>query len=119
MLDLTDPIYSDETAARKYIESVRWADGAYCPHCGDLENVYEIGGKSAGTGLWACKSCRKKFTVTVGTLFERSHIKLTKSLAAFHLMCGSKKGISAIRSTGSWASRTSRHGLCAIASGKP
>ncbi len=95
MLDLTDPIYSDETAARKHLESVRWADGAYCPHCGDLTNIKPLGGKAAEKGLWHCGSCRKKFTATVGTLFERSHIPLTKWLAAFHLMCSSKKGISA------------------------
>lgn len=94
MLDLTDPIYSNETAARAHLESIRWASGAYCPHCGEAEQVYEIGGKSAGSGLYNCKSCRKKFTVTVGTVFERSHIPLTKWLAAFHLLCSSKKGIS-------------------------
>lgn len=95
MLDLTDPIYSDETAARRHLEEIRWADGAYCPHCGDLTNVKPLGGAAAEKGLWHCGSCRKKFTVTVGTVFERSHIPLTKWLAAFHLMCSSKKGISA------------------------
>ncbi|WP_422003174.1 IS1595 family transposase [Reyranella sp.] len=92
---MTDPIYSDETAARKHLEKIRWQDGAYCPHCGDLTNVKALGGKAAEKGLWHCGSCRKKFTVTVGTVFERSHIPLTKWLAAFHLMCSSKKGISA------------------------
>ncbi len=95
MLDLTDPIYSNEAAAREHLQSIRWASGAYCPHCGEAEQVYEIGGKSAGSGLYNCKSCRKKFTVTVGTVFERSHLPLTKWLAAFHLLCSSKKGISA------------------------
>lgn len=95
MLDLTDPIFSVETAARAHLEEIRWADGVYCPHCGDLTNVKKLGGKAAEKGLWHCGSCRKKFTVTVGTVFERSHIGLTKWLAAFHLMCSSKKGISA------------------------
>jgi transposase-like protein len=95
MLNLKDPIYSDETAARTHLEEIRWADGAYCPHCGDLENVKALGGAAAERGLWHCGSCRKKFTVTVGTVFERSHIPLSKWLAAFHLMCSSKKGISA------------------------
>jgi transposase-like protein len=95
MLDLTDPIYSNEPAARAHLEEIRWADGVYCPHCGDLENVKKLGGAAAEKGQWHCGSCRKKFTVTVGTVFERSHIGLTKWLAAFHLMCSSKKGISA------------------------
>ena len=95
MLDLTNPIYSDETAARKFLESICWPDGAHCPHCGDLTNIKPLGGKAADKGLWHCGSCRKKFTVTVGTVFERSHIPLGKWLAAFALMCSSKKGISA------------------------
>src|SRR5262249_18364952 len=95
MLDLTNPIYSDEIAARKYLEGIRWAKGAYCPNCGSVDKVKELGGEAAKKGLWHCGDCRKKFTVTVGTVFERSHIPLTKWLAAFHLMCSSKKGISA------------------------
>jgi len=95
MLDMTDPIYSNEPAARKYLEAICWPTGAYCPHCGDVENVYAMGGKAAERGLWNCRSCRRNFTVTVGTVFERSHIPLTKWLAAFHMMCSSKKGISA------------------------
>jgi transposase-like protein len=95
MLDLTDPIYSDETAARTHLEEIRWADGVYCPNCGGFEGIKKLGGKAAEKGLWHCTPCRKKFTVTVGTVFERSHIPLTKWLAAFHLMCASKKGVSA------------------------
>ena len=95
MFNLKAPVYNDEAAARKHLEGIRWEKGAYCPHCGEAEQVYEIGGKSAERGLWACRSCRRKFTVTVGTVFERSHIGLTKWLAAFDLMCSSKKGIRA------------------------
>jgi transposase-like protein len=95
MFDLTAPIYSDETAAREHLESIRWADGVYCPHCGGYDDIRKLGGAAAEKGLWHCKPCRKKFTVTVGTVFERSHIPLTKWVAAFHLMCSSKKGISA------------------------
>lgn len=95
MLDMTNPIYSNETAAREHLEGIRWADGVYCPHCGGFDGIKKLGGAAAGKGLWHCTPCRKKFTVTVGTVFERSHIGLTKWLAAFHLMCASKKGVSA------------------------
>src|SRR6185437_8975968 len=95
MFDLTAPIYSNEVAAREHLESIRWADGVYCPHCGGFDDIRKLGGAAAEKGLWHCKPCRKKFTVTVGTVFERSHIPLTKWVAAFHLMCSSKKGISA------------------------
>jgi len=95
MLDLTNPIYSNEAAARKHLEGIRWAKGAYCPFCGEVGEVKALGGAAAEKGLYHCKPCRKKFTVTVGTVFERSHIPLTKWLAAFHMMCASKKGVSA------------------------
>jgi transposase-like protein len=95
MLDMTNPIYSNETAAREHLEGIRWADGVYCPHCGGYDDIRKLGRASVEKGLWHCKPCRKKFTVTVGTVFERSHIPLSKWLAAFHLMCSSKKGISA------------------------
>jgi transposase-like protein len=95
MFDLSAPIYSNEVAAREHLESIRWADGVYCPHCGGFDDIRKLGGAAAERGLWHCKPCRKKFTVTVGTVFERSHIPLTKWVAAFHLMCSSKKGISA------------------------
>lgn len=93
--DLTNPIFTDADKAREHLESLRWADGAYCPHCGEAENVTRMKDGAHRKGLYNCKSCRKQFSVTVGTLFERSHIPLNKWLLAFHLMASSKKGISA------------------------
>ena len=95
MIDLTNPIFADATKAREYLESVRWADGAYCPHCGEYENIRALKGKSHRPGLYQCNGCRHQFTVTVGTVFERSKIPLNKWMAAFFLMTASKKGISA------------------------
>ncbi len=95
MTDLSNPIYSNNDAARKHLESIRWARGAFCPHCGEVENTDRLGGKAGAEGRWNCRACRRKFTVTVGTLFERSHIPLPKWLLAVDLMTASKKGISA------------------------
>jgi transposase-like protein len=95
MCDLTNPAFSDEDKAREFLEASRWPDGAVCPHCGQLETVKPLGGKSMGPGWYFCSDCREKFTVRVGTLYERSHIPLHKWLAATHLMVSSKKGISA------------------------
>ena len=95
MTDLTNPIYSDNDAARRHLESIRWPDGPYCPHCGELENVHGMEGESHAPGLCYCRSCRMKFSVTVGTVFERSHIPLSKWLFAVDLMASSKKGVSA------------------------
>ena len=94
-IDLTDPIYNDAEAARAYIEAQRWPDGPYCPHCGERERVTKLKGKSTRPGLYACAPCRQHFTVTVGTIYERSHIPLHKWVLATHLMAASKKGISA------------------------
>ncbi len=93
-VDLTNPIFADPDAAREHFETIRWPDGAYCPYCGQTDTVKPLGGKSMGPGWYHCKDCRRKFTAQVGTIYERSHIPMTKWLLATHLMCASKKGIS-------------------------
>lgn len=92
--DLTNPIFTDEDKARKHLEKLRWPNGAFCPHCGESKKIKKLKGDSHRPGLHQCNGCRQHFTVTVGTLFESSHIPLHKWLLAFHLMTASKKGIS-------------------------
>ena len=94
-MNLTDKIFRDDEAARLHLEAQRWPDGAYCPHCGECSAVTLLGGKSTKPGTYICKACRTKFTVTVGTIFERSHIGLAKWLLAFRMMASSKMGVSA------------------------
>ena len=95
MADLLNPIFSDEDAARKHLEALRWGKHRTCPHCGECEATSPTASKNHKPGLYYCNSCKSSFTVTVGTLFERSHIPLNKWLLAFHLMAASKKGMSA------------------------
>ncbi|MGD0865653.1 MAG: IS1595 family transposase [Rhizomicrobium sp.] len=95
--DLTNPIFTNEDKARKHFEAIRWPDGPYCPFCGSFDRVAALGGQSMGPGWYHCKDCRKKFTAAVGSIYERSHIPLTKWLLATHLMCASKKGMSALQ----------------------
>ena len=95
--------YSDEDKARELLESLRWPHGATCPHCkndGKAKTISKLtpkaGSKSAvRKGVHFCGACRKQFTVTVGTVFEGSHIKISKWLMAWFLICSSKKGMSA------------------------
>ncbi len=94
-INLTDPIFSDENAAREHLELIRWPDGPFCPHCGSVENIRRLQGKSHRPGLYQCNACREHFTVMVGSVMERSHIPLPKWVLGFHLMAASKKGISA------------------------
>jgi len=95
--DLTNPAFTDEDKAREFLEASRWPDGPVCPLCGQLDAVSKLGGKSMGAGWYHCSDCREKFTVRVGTLYERSHIPLHKWLLATHLIVSSKKGMSALQ----------------------
>jgi transposase-like protein len=97
MSDLSNPIFHDEAKAREWLEARIWANGRFCPHCGSVDQSTLLQGKSHRPGLYQCNSCREPFTVTVGTLYERSHIPLNKWLAATHLIMASKKGISAMQ----------------------
>jgi transposase-like protein len=113
---ILEPHFRDEDKAREYLEAMRWPDGAICPHCGLIGEAYKLTPKvkepvpvdyqtkdelkkqrvrKPRKGLWKCAGCRKQFTVTVKTIFEDSHIPLHKWLLAIHLLCSSKKGMSA------------------------
>ncbi len=97
---LLAPQYKTEEAAREHLEMIRWPDGPICPHCGSVDKASRIQPQDkskspARKGLWFCRECGKQFTVTVGTIFEDSHIPLHKWLLAIHLMLSSKKGVSA------------------------
>jgi transposase-like protein len=93
--------FSNEDKAREFLEKMRWPDGPVCPHCGEVDNAYRLEPKPSKKdthvrkGVWKCAGCREQFTVTVGTIFEDSHIPLSKWLLAYHLLCASKKGMSA------------------------
>jgi len=87
------PRYTNDDAARAYLETLRWPEGPVCPHCGVVGHAYAI--KPAGTYRCAEAACRGNFTVTMNSPMERSHIALHKWVLAFHLLCSSKKGISA------------------------
>lgn len=92
-------IVSDEDSARELLEKMRWNGNAVCPHC-DAEKAYQLTpgeGSKMRKGVWKCRVCRKQFTVTVGTIFEGSRIPISKWLMALHLICSSKKGISALQ----------------------
>lgn len=107
MTSLTDPIFTDPDKAREHLEAQRWPDGPVCPHCGGVdEHITAIKGARARPskahpkgaerkGLYQCNACRQQFTVTVGTVFERSKVPLNKWVLATYLIASSKKGMSA------------------------
>ncbi len=95
-VDLRNPIYHNEEAARAHLESVLWPLGPVCPRCGVMgDRITKLQGKSTRPGVYKCKDCRKPFSVTVGTVMERSHIPLSKWVLAAQLMASSKKSMSA------------------------
>lgn len=89
--------FSDDHAAREALEAIRWPDGPICPHCGniDQDKIAKGAGTSSRPGLYYCAACNGQFTVTVGTVMERSKIPISKWMLAMHLMASSKKGMSA------------------------
>lgn len=89
---LNNKIFQDAAKARKWLETLLWADGRACGYCGVVDESTAIAGRD---GYYQCNACRKQFTVQVGTVFERSHIPLNKWLMAAFLLCASKKGMSA------------------------
>jgi transposase-like protein len=97
MSDFSNPIFHDATKAREWLERRLWPDGPICPHCGVVDQATRLRGKSHRPGLFQCNACKEPFTVTVGTLYERSHVPLNKWLGATHLMMSSKKGMSALQ----------------------
>lgn len=96
MDDILAPRFIDAVAARKHLEALRWPDGPECPHCG-LIDATPLKGEAHREGVYQCNNCREQFTVTVGTVFERSKIPLNKWLLCNHLLCASKKGMSALQ----------------------
>jgi transposase-like protein len=92
--------FSSLDAARDFFEAQRWPDGTVCPFCGVIGESYRLKAKADSKspvrpGVWKCAGCRKQFTVTKGTIFEDSHIPLNVWLTTIHLICSSKKGMSA------------------------
>jgi transposase-like protein len=96
---LQNPIFQDEDRAREALEAVRWPEGPICPHCGNSaqDRIAKVEGKkhSHRPGLYYCNECKGQFTVTVGTVFERSKVPLTKWWMAAHMLNAGKNGASA------------------------
>src|SRR3569832_1522516 len=94
---LNQPHFQDAEKARDYLEALRWPNGPICPHCGVIGHAYKLEGKAHRPGVYKCGDCREQFTVTVNTVFHRSKVALNVWLQAVHLMCASKKGVSALQ----------------------
>jgi transposase-like protein len=92
--DIQAPAFTNDALAREAIEKLLWPNGPVCPHCGCVSKIGKIEGKSARPGLYYCGDCKAQFTVTVGTIFERSKVPLSKWWFAIHLLASSKKGMS-------------------------
>src|SRR5271165_4873956 len=90
----------DDHAAALYLERLRWPSGPVCPHCGSIASHYYLkpkdGPRKTRTGaetqrrVWKCKSCRKQFSVTTGTIFHGSKVSLRIWLFVLFEMVGNK-----------------------------
>ena len=92
---ISDKHFHDEAAAYQWVEARVWPEGPVCPHCGGVDRISPMKGKSTRVGAYKCYQCRKPFTVKVGTIFEASHVPMRHWLQSIHLISCSKKGISA------------------------
>jgi transposase-like protein len=81
--------FADEQVCIDTVASLRWPNGPVCPKCGHGEHYY-----LATQKRWKCKSCKKQFSVKVGTIFEDSAIGLDKWLIALWLLVNCKNGVS-------------------------
>src|SRR5256714_10435744 len=84
--------FHDEEAAYAWVEGRVWPEGPVCPHCGGVDRISKMGGKSTRIGTYKCYQCRKPFSVKVKTVFESSHVPMRFWLQAMYLMASSKKG---------------------------
>jgi transposase-like protein len=84
--------FKDEETCKAYYEQQRWGGNVACPHCGSLKIYRTNRGYKCGE-----KECAKKFSLTVGTIFENSKISLRIWFAAMYLCTTSKKGISSLQ----------------------
>ncbi len=91
---LNEQYFNDAGAAREHLEAIRWPNGPVCPHCGCVGHITKLNGAKHRKGVYKCNDCRKQFTVTVGTVFEGSHVPLHKWFQAVYFLCSSKKGMS-------------------------
>jgi transposase-like protein len=88
VVDLLD-YFKEETTCKAYFEQLRWGNEITCPHCNNTKIYRTNRGYKC-----AAKTCNKKFSVTVGTIFHQSHITLRLWFAAIYLITAHKKGIS-------------------------
>lgn len=88
-------ILNTEEKCREYLEELRWHGEPVCPHCGSISKYhYKLTQNGTFKGLYKCKDCRKRFTVTIGTMFEGSHIPLYDWFYAISIFLSHKKDIS-------------------------
>src|ERR1700694_5687077 len=93
---LSDKHFHNEAAAYAFVEARVWPNGPVCPHCGGVDRISKMGGKSTRIGAYKCYQCRKPFTVKVGIVFEASHVPMRHWLQAMFLMSSSKKGLGSL-----------------------
>ena len=94
MSHLSAPHFHNEETAYAYVEARVWPTGPVYPHCGGYDRISKMQGKSTRVGLYKCYQCRKPFRVTVGTVFEASHVAMNLWVQAMYLISSSKKGVS-------------------------
>ncbi|GAB2776180.1 IS1595-like element ISSod11 family transposase [Terrabacter koreensis] len=82
--------FPDNQSCLDYLAGLRWPDGFVCPKCGAREYW------RTGAGLWMCRACGRRTSVTAGTIFDRTRTPLSTWFAAIWFLTSQKNGMSAL-----------------------
>ncbi len=83
--------FPDEQTAIDHLTAIRWADGRFCPLCGNADEKRI--GTLTGTNTHKCYVCRKRFSIRAGTIFQDTKLPLRTWFAAIWMITNHPKGI--------------------------
>ena len=82
--------FSTQQSCIKHLEQARWGDKPTCPYCASVNVAPHL-------KRHRCYACKTSFSVTVGTIFHRTHLPIQKWFLAISLILNAKKGLSALQ----------------------
>lgn len=82
--------FPTQEACLEYLEKIRWQDKPTCPYCQSTNST-----PAPKEQRHHCNNCNTSYSVTVGTIFHKTHLDFQVWFLAISLILNAKKGISA------------------------